>query len=80
VATTAAVASAIVVGGVLGVVAFGRLGGAGLYVVLSFGTVALLYLVTEELLTEAHEQPDTPLLTAMFFVGFLVLLLVSFAI
>jgi ZIP family zinc transporter len=79
VATTAAVASAIVVGGVLGVLAFGRLRGAGLSVVLSFGTVALLYLVTEELLAEAHEQPDTPVLTAMFFVGFLVLLLVSFA-
>lgn len=44
---------------------------------LSFATVALLYLVTEELLTEAHEQPDTPLLTTMFFVGFLSLLLLS---
>ena len=80
VATTAAVASAIIAGGILGVVAFSHLRGAGLSVVLAFGTVALLYLVTEELLTEAHEQPDTPLLTAMFFIGFLVLLLISFAV
>ena len=38
---------------------------------LSFGVVALLYLVTEELLVEAHEKRDTPFVTALFFVGFL---------
>jgi ZIP family zinc transporter len=42
--------------------------------VLSFGVAALLDLVTEELLTEAHEVDETPLLTSMFFVGFLALL------
>lgn len=42
---------------------------------LSFGLMALLYLVTEELLVEAHEKPDTPLISSMFFLGFLVLLL-----
>ena len=41
---------------------------------LSFGLIALLYLVTEELLVEAHETPDKPWVTAMFFVGFLLLL------
>ena len=41
---------------------------------LSFGLVALLYLVTEELLAEAHETPDRPCVAAMFFVGFLLLL------
>ena len=41
---------------------------------LSFGLMALLYLVTEELLVEAHEKPDTPLISAMFFIGFLGLL------
>ncbi|WP_395015360.1 ZIP family metal transporter [Dongia sp.] len=40
-------------------------------VAFSFGLVALLYLVTEELLIEAHERPETPWGTAMFFVGFL---------
>jgi ZIP family zinc transporter len=44
---------------------------------LSFGLMALLYLVTEELLVEAHEKPDSPLITAMFFVGFLALLLME---
>ncbi len=44
---------------------------------LSFGLMALLYLVTEELLVEAHAKPDTPLISAMFFVGFLVLLLIE---
>ncbi|NNM77705.1 transporter [Sphingomonas sp. ID1715] len=47
---------------------------------LTFGLMALLYLVTEELLVEAHAKPDTPLISAMFFVGFLGLLLVEEAI
>lgn len=38
---------------------------------LAFGAAALLYLVTEELLVEAHEGQETPLLTALFFIGFL---------
>ncbi|MEM5474460.1 transporter [Hoeflea sp. AS60] len=41
---------------------------------LSFGLIALLYLVTEELLVEAHQTPDRPWVAAMFFVGFLLLL------
>ena len=45
--------------------------------VLSFGCAALLYLVTEELLVEAHESGETTLGTAMFFVGFLVFLLLG---
>ena len=44
---------------------------------LSFGLVALLYLVTEELLVEAHEVPDRPWVTATFFVGFLGLLVIE---
>ena len=44
---------------------------------LSFGLMALLYLVTEELLVEAHEKPDTPLISAMFFIGFLGVLLIE---
>ncbi|MCB1883661.1 MAG: transporter [Geminicoccaceae bacterium] len=43
----------------------------------AFGLVALLYLVTEELLVEAHEVPDRPWTTAMFFAGFLILLLLE---
>lgn len=44
---------------------------------LTFGLIALLYLVTEELLVEAHERPDNPVITAMFFVGFLGLLMIE---
>ena len=46
----------------------------------AFGLIALLYLVTEELLVEAHEIPDQPWVTAMFFVGFLLLLILEEAI
>jgi ZIP family zinc transporter len=37
---------------------------------LSFGSAALLYLVTEELLVEAHEKKCTSWTTVMFFAGF----------
>jgi len=46
-------------------------------IVIAFATAALLYLVVEELLVEAHEEPETPLATVMFFVGFLVLFLLD---
>lgn len=39
--------------------------------VLAFGSAALLYLVTEELLVEAHDTPDGPIHVTMFFVGFI---------
>ncbi|MEO8561012.1 MAG: transporter [bacterium] len=45
--------------------------------VLSFGCAALLFLVTEELLVEAHEVPETPAATAMFFAGFLLFLILG---
>ncbi|MFN8098302.1 MAG: ZIP family metal transporter [Dermatophilaceae bacterium] len=40
--------------------------------VLAFGAAALLYLVVEELLVEAHEEKESVTLGAMFFLGFLV--------
>mgnify|MGYP000942305682 CR=1 FL=1 len=46
----------------------------------AFGLIALLYLVTEELLVEAHEVPDRPWVTALFFGGFLLLFLLEEAI
>lgn len=46
----------------------------------AFSLVALLYLVTEELLVEAHETRDRPWVTAMFFAGFLALLLLEEAV
>lgn len=67
----------LAIGAVVGAVLLGNLTGAAKEIVLSFGAAALLYLVTEELLVEAHEEPETPTLTAMFFVGFVVLLVVE---
>lgn len=46
-----------------------------LEIVLAFGLAALLYLVTEELLVEAHEGKENPWLTAAFFGGFLLFML-----
>ena len=45
----------------------------------AFGLVALLYLVTEELLVEAHAHPqhDSPFITALFFIGFLGIVLLE---
>jgi ZIP family zinc transporter len=45
--------------------------------VLSFSLAALLFLITEELLTKAHEESESPWLTAMFFLGFLAFLLLG---
>lgn len=63
----------VVVGAIGGAAALAGASQAVLTGVLGFGAAALLYLVVEELLVEAHEKPDTPLLTALFFVGFLAL-------
>lgn len=43
----------------------------------AFGLIALLYLVTEELLVEAHECKDSAVSTALFFAGFLLLVVLE---
>ncbi len=48
-----------------------------LEIVLSFGLSALLFLVTEELLLEAHEEEETAWHTAIFFFGFLLFLILG---
>lgn len=45
--------------------------------ILGFGVSALLYLVTEDLLLEAHDVADTPQVTATFFLGFLIPILLA---
>jgi ZIP family zinc transporter len=45
--------------------------------VLSFGLAALLFLVTEELLKEAHEEKETIWHTAAFFGGFLLFMILG---
>ena len=58
---------------------YGTIGAAPpvLALILGFGVSALLYLVTEELLLEAHETRDTPLITATFLLGFLTPLILA---
>lgn len=65
------------VGAVGGATLLSHLTGEALEFVLSFGLAALLFLVTEELLVEAHEEAETPWLTAAFFGGFLLFLLLG---
>lgn len=60
-----------------GALAAAALAAPALDALLAFGVAALLYLVTEELLVEAHEVPEKPAQTAMFFLGFIVLFIVD---
>jgi ZIP family zinc transporter len=46
-------------------------------IVLSFGLSALLFLVTEELLKEAHEEKETVWHTSAFFGGFLLFMVLG---
>ncbi|GAW49762.1 uncharacterized protein PD653_3935 [Nocardioides sp. PD653] len=65
------------VGAIGGALALQDAGPTVLAPVLAFGAAALLYLVTEELLVEAHEVEETPLLASMFFLGFIVIFALS---
>lgn len=75
--TTLGIALLLPVGAAIGATLLSGLPGTILAAFLSFGLIALMYLVTEELLVEAHKIPDTSLTTAMFFVGFLLLLVIE---
>ena len=77
IATSIGLGATVVTSAVAGAVVLGGLTGTPLAAMLGFGSAALLYLVTEELLVEAHEVPETPLATASFFAGFLVLLVID---
>jgi ZIP family zinc transporter len=77
--TTAMLFLLIVIGAGIGALVIPYMSEAVLEVVLSFGLAALMYLVTEELLVEAHKEPETPLATGLFFFGFLVFLLFGMA-
>ena len=75
--TTAGLALLVFVGAAVGTTVLVGTSGNVLNAVLAFGIAALLYLVTEELLVEAHEIPETNFVTSIFFVGFLVVLLLD---
>lgn len=73
----AGLGSLILVGSVAGATVLQQFSKGIIETVLSFGLAALLFLVTEELLVEAHEVPETPLITASFFLGFLLFLILG---
>lgn len=77
IASTTLLALLVLVGATLGGTVLQGMSGGGLDFMIAFATAALLYLVTEELLVEAHEGPDTAFTTAMFFVGFLSILILE---
>jgi len=61
----------------ISVLALGGVTGAPIAVILAFGSAALLYLVTEELLVKAGKVPETSVSTTLFFVGFLAIFLLD---
>ncbi|HAN79447.1 MAG TPA: transporter [Bacteroidales bacterium] len=73
----AILSSSFVVGAFVGSIMLSILSENSITYVLAFGLSALMYLVTEELLVEAHEHKDTPLNTAVFFIGFFIFLIVA---
>lgn len=75
--TNTGLALLILFGAIVGVTLLAGFSGPAQDAVLAFGVAALLYLVTEELLVEAHEIPETALVTSIFFVGFLLLLVLD---
>lgn len=76
-ATAPGLALVLCAAAVLGRVFFGALPPFPFAVLLGVGIVAMLYLVTEELLVEAHEVEETHWSVAAFFVGFLLFLVIE---
>ncbi|ELZ12574.1 integral membrane protein [Halovivax asiaticus JCM 14624] len=69
----------LLLGVLVGVFALSGVSGTPIALVLAFGSAALLYLVTEELLVKAQKVPETPTSTTLFFVGFLLIFLLDMA-
>ncbi len=76
---TALAAVTLLGGAVLGLGLLAHAPEALLAAVLAFGSAALLFLVTEELLVEAHRAGESTWATAMFFLGFLLFVVLGMA-
>ena len=74
---TAGVSCFLLIGSALGAFILDYLSAPFLTAALGFGVAALLFLATEELLLEAHKLEDTTSTTAIFFVGFLSILILD---
>lgn len=77
VALVTVVTSMIVIGSLFANLFLSDLSKNEMVVTLSFSAAVLIYLVTEELLIEAHEAPETPATTTTFFAGFLIVFLIE---
>lgn len=72
-----AMSSLLLIGGTLGYWILGMLEPTWQVAVMAFGCVALLYLVTEELLVEAHKTTETTMGPLLLFLGFGAMLVAS---
>jgi ZIP family zinc transporter len=77
IATPVGLALLTLVAALVGTTLFAGLSEESLAPLLAFGAATLLYLVTEELLSEAHQVVDAVYSTALFFVGFVVFLVID---
>lgn len=77
IAVTIVLALLVVLGASIGGVFLEGLSGYGLDIVIAFAVAALLYLVTEEFLVEAHLGRDNAFATTMFFAGFLIIMVLE---
>lgn len=75
--TLLVMALVFVIGSALGLRLLHNTSDKVLELILSFGSSALLFLVTEELLVEAHEEKETAFYTASFFTGFLIFMILG---
>lgn len=76
--TTIVLSILVLIGATIGGTLLQEIHGFSLEGIIAFAVAALLYLVTEELLVEAHkEQNDSSFSTTMFFVGFLIVLILE---
>lgn len=67
----------VMIGSAAGVVFFGGASESVVTAVLAFGSVALLYLVTEELLVGVRNVPETPWHTLVLFAGFILVFVIE---
>jgi ZIP family zinc transporter len=74
--TSSAFGFLLAIGAITSAAIFGGLSGSTYAAVLAFGSAALIHLVSEEPLVEAHEHhvPENPLTAGLFFAGFLLLI------
>ena len=67
----------VMVGSVAGVLILGGASESVVTAVLAFGSIALLYLVTEELLVGVRNVPETPWHTLVLFSGFILVFVIE---